>query len=65
MYSHLLIQLVSHQTFSDKAGPFLLLVLSPYMEDLQTLQKWAGKINTLETPDLAIKTMLHFCQNHI
>lgn len=57
---------LSSDIFSDKAGSFLLLVLSPYMEDLQTLQESAGRINTFRNPILGHKdNAAFFCQNYI
>lgn len=58
---------LSSDIFSDKTGSFLILVLSPYMEDLQTLQKLAGRINTFRNPILGHKdnaaflSELHMC----
>lgn len=52
-------------TDPDKAGSSLRLVLSPHMEDLQTLQKQAGRMNTFN-PTLGHKdNAAFFCQNYM
>lgn len=57
---------VSSDIFWDKAGSPLLLVLSPDMEDLQTLQKQAGRMNTFRNPTLGHKNnAAFFCQNYM